>query len=152
MQVEEIERVDPELISRLAELEAKAFGDGGLNEWTLPVFIRYGRVFILKDKDEILGIAQLIRDWNDQKTAFLVGISLKSSKRGRGLGNFFFRTILARLLADGIERVKLTVSPENHAARRLYEGLGFKDSAWLKDEYGVGVDRALMSLDLTELI
>lgn len=151
MQLKIVKIIDPQMIFKMAKLEAESFGSGGLNEWTLPVFIRYGRVFMLQDEDDILGLAQFIKDWNDEKTVFLVGLSIQPSVRGRGFSRLFLSGILGHLKGERIELVKLTVSNENIKALQLYQGLGFKQERQLMDEYGKGIDRTLMTLNLEEI-
>jgi ribosomal protein S18 acetylase RimI-like enzyme len=54
----------------------------------------------------------------------VVDIALLPAFRGRGLA----RAVLSQLLRDGRD-VLLSVAHDNHAARRLYESLGFKEEA-----------------------
>lgn len=150
MQVKRVETFDLKNIEEMVEIETESFGRGGLNEWTLPVFIRHGRVFVLEDGGDILGLAEFIRDWDDWTVAFLVGFSIISGRRGEGLGSTLQNGILKALKSTGIETVKLTVSNDNLAARRLYESFGFLQDGILKDEYGAGRDRISMRLDLKE--
>ncbi|MDI6799892.1 MAG: GNAT family N-acetyltransferase [Actinomycetota bacterium] len=150
MQVKRVETFDSKNIEEMVEIETESFDRGGLNEWTLPVFIRYGGVFVLEDGGDILGLAELIRDWDDRTVAFLVGFSIIAGLRGEGLGSTLLSGILKALKSGGIETVRLTVSNDNLAARRLYESFGFLQDGMLKDEYGAGRDRVSMRLDLKE--
>jgi ribosomal protein S18 acetylase RimI-like enzyme len=54
----------------------------------------------------------------------IVDIALLPAFRGRGLA----RAVLSQLLRDGRD-VLLSVAHDSHAARRLYESLGFKEEA-----------------------
>ena len=49
---------------------------------------------------------------------------------------------------DGFREIELTVDPGNEAANRLYKNFGFKRIELRKNEYGRGVDRDLMRLEL----
>lgn len=148
MEVKVISEVDVELVKKLTLLEEEAFGRGGLNEWTLPVFIRYGKVYILEKEGRIDGIAEFIRDWNDAGVVFLVGFSIHKTKRGKGLGKFFLTQILKLLERENVRAIKAAVSSSNEVALKLYEKLGFVKSGVLKDEYGPEEDRLLLELNL----
>jgi ribosomal-protein-alanine N-acetyltransferase len=140
-----IESPDTDTIARIAALEEEAFGRGGLNEWHLPVIARHGRLYILKYGEKIIGAASLIRDWEAGR-AFLFDFVIEKDARGRGYGRFLMEQLLVELKEQGIERLELTVAPDNIEAINLYKGSGFQKSAVLADEYGCGEDRWLMSL------
>lgn len=144
----EIKDADSETLAELAALEEEAFGKGGLNEWTLPVVMRYGRVFVLVGKGKTVGLAELIKDWSDYDLAFLIGFSVKREHRNKGWGKFFLSEIITRLQKEGLNSLYLTVSPQNKSALSLYQKLGFLRVALLRDEYGKGEDRLLMGLRL----
>ena len=150
MEVKAVREIDFDLIKELTSLEEEAFQRGGLNEWTLPVFIRYGRVYVLEERGEIEGVAEFIRDWNDIKRVFLVGFSIRQDKRGRGLGKFFLKKVIELLEGEDVKNIRITVSSDNEVALRLYEKLGFARTDCLIDEYGLGEDRLLMELNLEE--
>ncbi|MDO8885840.1 GNAT family N-acetyltransferase [Candidatus Oleimmundimicrobium sp.] len=150
MEVKVVKKVDFNLIKKLVFLEKEAFGQGGLDEWTLPVFIRYGKVYILEEDGKIEGLAEFIRDWNEIKRVFLVSFSICQDKRGKGLGKFFLTKIIELLREEGLKEVKTTVSPVNEAALNLYEKLGFVRTDYLKNEYGPGNNRLLMKLSFGE--
>jgi ribosomal protein S18 acetylase RimI-like enzyme len=52
------------------------------------------------------------------------------------------------LKACGFDRVELTVDPSNYKAVELYSSFGFKKAGFRENEYGRGVDRDLMRLEL----
>src|SRR3990172_8082134 len=121
-----LSELTPALLEKLTLIEKDNFGEGGLNEWTLPVVAKYGRVFVFKERNEIKGLAELVKDWSDSKLAFLIGFSLKKKYQGQGLGKIFLKKILKSLESEGILRLRLTVSPENTSALNLYQKFGFK--------------------------
>jgi len=150
LEVRIVDDFDVKLIKELTLLEKEAFGRGGLNEWTLPVFIKYGRVYILEEKGKVLGLAELVKDWNDQKLVFLVSFSICRNKRGQGLGDFFLERIIQLLKEEYVKVIRITVSSHNKVALKLYKKLGFTEIGYLKNEYGLGENRLLMELNLEE--
>jgi len=83
--VELIRSVDPQLLKKLIDIEISNFGaDAGLNEWTLVPLIRHGRVFAIWNNGEPLGLCQYILDWDKARSAYLVGLSIKSEFRNKG--------------------------------------------------------------------
>ncbi|MDI6816083.1 MAG: GNAT family N-acetyltransferase [Actinomycetota bacterium] len=139
---------DTGLIPELIMMEAEAFGDGGLNHWTFPVFIKHGAVYIFKKDGAICGIADIIRDWFDPGLVFIVGFLVRKELRGKRLGSRFLGELLTALKRDGVRAVQLTVDDKNSRALELYKKAGFKNIAELSDEYGPGIDRMLLELGL----
>ncbi len=143
--VEKVTVLNAAVMERMTEIEAQAFGEGGLNIWTLVPLLRHGRVFALRDGQHIIGGAQFMRDWEDNTRAYLVGIALDALCRGKGLGTRFLSECMDALKREGIACVELTVDAANVAAVRVYrEKLGFEVLETRKGEYGPGVDRVVM--------
>lgn len=143
--IELIKDIKPADVRRLVELEAEAFGPGGLNEWQLVPLIRHGRVFVLRRDGEIIGAVQYMADWENRNKAYAVGISIAGKWRGQSLGTELFAVSLEELSKDNISTVELTVAPHNAAAIKVYrDKLGFRDAGYLPAEYGEGEDRLLM--------
>lgn len=132
------------LLSVLVELEAAAFGIGGMNQWFLPAFARHGAVFVLWYGDRPVGVAQCMRDWSDPDAAYLFGFSLAEDVRGRGWGTVFLNEICQRVAEKGFRRLSLTVAPENSPAVALYRKAGFAVMDMLPDAYGPGNHRYYM--------
>lgn len=73
---------------------------------------------------------------------FLDQLFVEPAAQGQGIG----RALLEAHLARGIRPVTLEVFEDNHQARRLYEGYGFRvvESYWNQDD---GARELLMQLD-----
>lgn len=149
LDVVELEEFDLPLLSELIELQKEAFGKMGLGQGTLPLMIRYGRVFLLKKDGETIGSAEFMRDWKDSTCVFLVGFSIRKGERQKGRGKFFLKEILS-CVREQASRVRLTTSLQNQAAMSLYERFGFQEVAFYKDEFGAGEDRLLLELQFRE--
>ena len=145
----ELDTYDVPLLEELVRLQEETFGELGLNEGTLPLMIRFERVFLLKRDDEIIGSAELMKNWKDAGSAFLVGFSIKAAERRKGLGRLFLRQLMDSIKTE-VSKVELTVSPQNQAALKLYAQVGFEEAGFWKDVYGKGEDRLLLRLRLAE--
>ncbi|NMB11626.1 MAG: GNAT family N-acetyltransferase [Firmicutes bacterium] len=155
IRIEEVDKVEPDLLQALIEIDQEAFGKGGMNEWFLPPFIRRGRVYVLwvEGKKQPVGVAECMITWGQPQCAYLFGIAIREGWRGQGLGTRFLREICRRLQGMGFLILDLTVSPDNVPALRVYrDKLGFKTIAFHREEYGQGEDRLLMRLDLTQQV
>jgi ribosomal-protein-alanine N-acetyltransferase len=64
--------------------------------------------------------------------------------RGRGLGTMLMRRVLTEGRRMGATRATLETRASNDAARRFYEGLGFRASAVRKNYYTNPVEDALI--------
>ena len=152
MKVELLENIDLTLLQRLVELEKEAFDVGGLNEWNLLPFIRHGRVYVAKEQQQAVGLIQYMKDWENPRKAYIIGISIAKEMRGQGLGTILLHTSLQELKKEHIEEIELTVDPENLAAIKVYEEkLGFVRNGFRLDEYGEGENRLVMVLLLINL-
>ena len=147
MKVELLEAVDLPVLQQLVQLEKEAFGAGGLNEWDLVPLIRHGRVYVAKQQQKVVGLIEYMRDWDNPRKAYLVGVSIAKEMRGQGLGTILLQTTLQLLKEENMEEVELTVDPENLGAVKVYEEkLGFVKESFRLDEYGMGENRVVMIL------
>lgn len=135
-------RISAEEIEELSRIEAENFGITGLNRYTLPPFVEFGRVYVLYADGNPAGLAELMRGW-DGRTAYLFGISIRKEFRGKGLGRRLLQKIIDDL-TDDTEALYLTVKPDNQVAIKLYRSLGFVEQEYITDCYGRGEDRILM--------
>ncbi len=61
-----------------------------------------------------------------------LGMGLAKDARRKGLGKRLLQKALDHAKGIGIEKVELTVYPNNQPAKRLYENCGFKESGIVK--------------------
>lgn len=153
MKVSLLKDVDLKTLQPLIELEAEAFGTGGLNEWHLVPFIRHGRVYVASQEEKLVGLIEYMRDWENPCRAYLMGVSIVKEMRGKGYGTTLMRTSLQALQKENVLEVELTVDPKNLAAIKVYEGkLGFVAKGVRIDEYGSGENRLVMIASLANLV
>lgn len=151
--IELVQTVEPELVKRLVELEIDAFGPGGMNEWHLVPLIRHGRVYVIRQNHEIVGLIQYMLDWNSPQKAYMVGVSVGKEWRGHGIGTKLLKESFSKLYQENIQEIELTVDPKNVAAVTIYEKkLGFVIQELRENEYGEGENRLVMKLLLTNFI
>lgn len=139
------------LLKRMVTLGLNIFGELGMDEWGLVPQIRHGNVFLIKEeaKKQLIGLAILMRDWEDSDKVYLFDYAIAEDHQGKGLGYHFLRIIGDNLLEQGFTKMSLTVDIENKAAIKLYKDkMGFEIVSMNEDEYGRGLHRYMMELDL----
>jgi ribosomal-protein-alanine N-acetyltransferase len=68
----------------------------------------------------------LLRGWDEGYAVPSLGIAVHPEARGHGLARAFMGFLHAAASLRGAKRVRLKVYPDNAAARRLYERLGYR--------------------------
>jgi len=150
--VQEINNFDWKLVSRLEELEKRNLGSkASINCWVIPVIIRYGKFIVAqksKNDTDIIGVCELIRDWECINKIFLFAFYVDRDYRKKGVGKKLLGKVIDILRNENFKEVELTADPGNESAVSLYKSFGFKRFALRENEYGRGVDRDLMRLEL----
>jgi ribosomal-protein-alanine N-acetyltransferase len=89
--------------------------------------------------------------WAIADEIHVTNLAVHPAWRGQGIGRFLLATLLARHRAAGARRVLLEVRPGNVEARRLYEGLGFREVGRRRGYYvDTGEDALLLEARLDE--
>lgn len=149
--VEIVTKLDDDLREIMLSIDEEAFGPGSLNEWSLPLFSHYGRIYMARLNGTPVGVAELIRDWRDPELAYLYGYAVAKDYRGYGIGTTLLRSILEMLPRSGFKRLQLTVHPENQVAIHIYQDkFRMKRVEFVKNYYGAGEDRWLMEWNIDE--
>jgi len=148
--VKHVKDPDSGLVEELCRMEVENLGqEAAINQWVLPVIIRYGRLFIAVDNgDSLIGVCEIIRSYLVPSTAFIHSFYIDGKFRNKGIGKILLEKVLDELKSDSFKEVQLTVDPDNGAAPRLYRSFGFKKKDTRNDEYGRGIKRDLFSLKL----
>lgn len=76
-------------------------------------------------RDAVLAYGML-RGWDEGYETPSLGIAVHPDARGLGLARTFMGFLHTAASLQGARRVRLKVYPENAAARRLYESLGYR--------------------------
>ena len=144
MEFRELHDVDLTLMNKIVEIEEEAFeGNGNVDLWILKALIRYGKVFVLVEGDEIVTIAEYMQVLGKDEV-FLYGISTRKKYRNRGNARKIMEESEKYLKRLGYKEVGLTVDPNNNIAMKLYKDLGYRSEEYQEDEYGKGIHRYLM--------
>jgi ribosomal protein S18 acetylase RimI-like enzyme len=89
----------------------------------------------------------LLRGWDDGYDVPSLGLALRPDVRGTGLARCMMEFLHAAARQRGSTSVRLTVEPDNVAARRLYDRLGY---AFSSPEHGKLV--GTLALEREELV
>lgn len=144
MEFRELHDVDLTLMNKIVEIEEEVFeGNGNVDLWILKALIRYGKVFVLVERDEIITIAEYMQVLGKDEV-FLYGISTRKKYRNRGNARKIMEESEKYLKRLGYKEVGLTVDPNNNIAMKLYKDLGYRIEEYQEDEYGKGIHRYLM--------
>ncbi len=81
-------------------------------------------------------------------------VLVAASERGRGLGRALTQEVFAAALSAGIEKLMVRMTPDQKAALRTFQGLGFRPEALLqehvKDQSGRKHDLLILAHDVAQ--
>lgn len=144
MEFVEITNADLELLEKIEKLELEAFGgQGGVDFWILKALIRYGKVFILKEGEELVSIAEYMQVF-EKKEVFLYGLCTAKKFRNKGNAKKILELSEKTFREKDYKSIFLTVAPENELAINLYKKQGYLIEKLEKNEYGKNINRYLM--------
>lgn len=136
-------------IPQLAQLEAQDYLEEGYpSTFFWQALAQWPSLFLVaKDQSDgttnVLGYA-LAAPAEQHNQAWIMSLLIAPAGRGQGLGRKLMQQLLSALAYQGYEEAILTVAPDNSAAVRLYQSLGFETIALKKDYLGPAQDRFLM--------
>ncbi len=82
-------------------------------------------------------------------TGWIIRLVVSGEHRRRGFGESLVAAAVGSLRDRGAGEVYLSVAPQNHAARALYEKHGFEAAGFCPAYFGEGADRHILRRDLT---
>lgn len=80
--------------------------------------------YVLMGDDKVLGYGML-RGWDEGYEIPSLGIAIRPSARGLGLGKLLMQFLHVAAHCKGAKRIRLKVYPDNTIAVKLYESLGY---------------------------
>ncbi len=147
--IQEVSQPDPTLIPALTELDLLTYSEPTFSRFTLGAILRYGRVFLARADDLVIGAIHCLRSFEDTDEVTIFNMALRPGWRGHGLGSRFLTAVLEKLRAHGIRAVTLQVAENNHRAISVYrEKMGFTVVAVHADEYHSGQRYLMLRLHL----
>jgi len=143
-------------LDELVEMDAKIFKEKRISPWLLRILLRYGKVYVMKKEDEIIGSAYCITEWENEKkpekNVYLLRFFIKEEERHKGHGTFLIGEILKYLKQEKFLRVKTAVDPRNiPAIQILCNHYGFNGLKFLPNEEGKGEHRLYLDLSLDRM-
>lgn len=82
-------------------------------------------------------------------SGWIIRLVIAGEQRRRGFGERLVAEVTDRLRERGAAEIYLSVAPENHAARALYEKYGFCEADFCPSYFGEGADRLILRRDLS---
>ena len=76
--------------------------------------------------EQMVGFAMYGLDEDDETMLWIDRLMIAEPYRGKGYGTAVLQKVLAEAKTLGVARVGLSTSPENAAAKRVYERAGFR--------------------------
>jgi ribosomal-protein-alanine N-acetyltransferase len=134
-------------------VEQSAFGADGYSELVLRQFFDVFRPwFRLAVAEDGAVVAYTVGGPEaGGADAWILSLGVHSEYRKRGIGRQLSQDLLGSFEAAGIQNVRLTVEPTNHAAIRLYETLGFETVGLEHDYFGKDHPRTVMLARLSRI-
>ncbi|MHC4873680.1 MAG: GNAT family N-acetyltransferase [Planctomycetota bacterium] len=112
----------------------------GSHVWA--VWVEKSLVYCAEENGEILGVAFAFPCIDGEYWLHKAFVS--KNARGKGVGTKVFAALLEKIDELNV-KVSLTVDPTNERAITLYEKQGFDEKTLVKDYYGAGKDRYVMT-------
>jgi ribosomal protein S18 acetylase RimI-like enzyme len=82
----------------------------------------------------------LLRGWDEGYETPSLGVAVRRTARGKGFGRQMMNHLHSEARRRGADQIRLRVHPNNLAARRLYESLGYIDAGEERGEVVMVVD------------
>ena len=142
-----IERmVDAADLAGVLEVEQASFHNPTTREWYESELQRPDVCYVYLVRTREHRVAGFCAFWRVADQIHINNLAIRPDARGRGLG----RQLLARVLGDaaslGAPKATLEVRRSNVAARRLYEGAGFRLAGVRTSYYTQPIEDALILL------
>ena len=126
IRIEEADRLEPELVRTLIEIDLQTFAESTFSPYTAAAFLQSGRVFLLCADDTVIGTCVCMRSWELAGEATILSMGIRPGWRGKGLGQHFVSLVLDKLRNKGMRSASLLVGSENRRAIKVYTDVGFE--------------------------
>lgn len=135
-------------LEAIMEIEVSSF----TTPWSLQAFKaelkdnEYARYAVLEVEGQVVGYMGL---WFILDEGHITNVAIAPHFRGKQWGEFLMRTVMSKMMNEGMERMTLEVRASNNPAQSLYSRLGFKTAGVRRGYYSdTGEDALIMWADL----
>ncbi len=135
-----IERLAVQDLYRLTELFAYNNVEEMISECTHEIQNGKIDIFVLYDKDILLGELHVMYESDDEnyamrgKRAYLFAFRVREGFRNKGYGTYLLKSVLGILKEDGYCEFTVGVEDDNLRAIHMYQALGFTEFVLRKQE------------------
>lgn len=145
-----LRQAGPADLGAIAALEAACFGaaDGVFSRRQLRALLANPNAFWLLSPDGRAVACWLKVSNGRARWARLYSLAVHPALRGQGWGKKLLDAGFHWMRREGLATCRAEVKADNHAARRLYAGYGFRESAPLRDYYAPGVDGVRLAISI----
>jgi len=136
----EIERLAVQDLHRLTELFEYNNVEEMISECTHEIQNGKLDIFVLYDKDVLLGELHVMYESDDEryamrgKRAYLFAFRVREGVRNKGYGTYLLKSVLGILQEDGYCEFTVGVEDDNLRAIHMYQALGFTEFVLRKQE------------------
>jgi len=131
---------DINIIAEIEKVGSSKTYSARISEDELKEYIKNDFVFLIKNKDIIVGLVSF--EVIKKKTAHCNGLVIYPEFRRKGFGIKAMSIVLKRM--SKYPRVELVVHPHNNPAISLYLSMGFIIEAWRDNYFGDGEPRLVL--------
>lgn len=130
-------------LQAILEIEHAAFS----TPWSLKAFIaelkdnEYARYLCLELDGQVIGYMGL---WFILDEGHITNVAIAPNYRGQHWGEYLMRSMMSRMVEEGMERMTLEVRASNFSAQSLYKRLGFTVAGVRKGYYADSQEDALI--------
>ena len=138
-----IRRMKVEDLEQVMKIEHSCFP----TPWSVSAFQSelkdndYARYFCLELNGKVIGYMGL---WFILEEGHITNVAILPEYRGKHLGEFLMRSVIDKMVDEGMERMTLEVRLTNYPAQRLYDRLGFVKAGVRKGYYSDNQEDAII--------
>lgn len=136
--------VTPDDLDGLLEVERASFHNPTTREWYESELERPEVCFVFVIRTEQSAVAGFCAFWRVADQIHINNLAIRPELRGRGLGRTLLQHVLLEAERLGVTQATLEVRRSNVAARRLYEGAGFRLAGVRASYYTHPIEDALI--------
>lgn len=91
---------------------------------------------VARRQDDMVGFISAYRLPQDAQTLFIWQVAVDASQRGRGVAGKMLQQLLTRPICASVRYLETTISPDNHASRRLFSRFAEQhDAPWHEEVF-----------------